>query len=126
MLFVLSAPSVMQDISLSQIGLQQIIFRTGPESPDSFFLNLAHSFPGKMILGSDFFERQFRSPDAIEGSNDFLVFVRQRAEQSFYFCSQRLCQQLIVGRFILIGHQVEHAAFFIIRKRSIHAQVAAC
>ena len=116
----------MQDLSLSQIGLQQFICRFVPESPDRFFLDLAYSFPGEMILGSDFFERQFRCSYAIEGSNDFLVFVRQRLEQSFYFCSQLLCQQFIVGRIIRIGQQGEHAALFIIRKRSIHAQVAAC
>ena len=71
--FVLSAPSVMQDLSLSQIGLQQFICRFVPESPYRFFLDLAYSFPGEMILGSDFFERQFRCSYAIEGSNDFLV-----------------------------------------------------
>ena len=43
-----------------QIGLQQFICRFVPESPDRFFLDLAYSFPGEMILGSDFFERQFQ------------------------------------------------------------------
>jgi hypothetical protein len=44
--FVLSAPSVMQDLSLSQIGLQQFICRFVPESPYRFILDLAYSFPG--------------------------------------------------------------------------------